>query len=101
MKKSYMDEKVRRFLDDDGRLKQLPAKHGVRMGVYSYLFCKFDPEAVYTEKEVNALLKAWSAYEDYVMLRRELVDYGFLCRTANGSSYWRNPNMPDGPRSDG
>lgn len=88
-----MDEKVRRFLYDEGRLKQLPAKHGVRMEVYSYLFCKFDPSAVYTEKEVNALLKAWSAYEDYVMLRRELVDYGFLCRTANGASYWRNPDM--------
>ena len=83
-----MDEKVRRFLDDDGRLKQLPAKHGVRMGVYSYLFCKFDPEAVYTEKEVNALLKAWSGVNSWTMgsyaepQTGQAIGVTRICRTA-------------------
>lgn len=46
-----------------------------------------------TEKEVNAKLETWVKEVgegidiDYVSLRRELVDTGYLTRTADGSSY--------------
>ena len=38
-------------------------------------------------KEVNRLLGR--IYEDFPYLRRLLIEYGFLERTASGSAYWR------------
>jgi hypothetical protein len=41
---------------------------------------------MYAEKEINEILKA--IYEDYVMLRRYLIEYGFIDRKSDGSEYW-------------
>ena len=40
----------------------------------------------YTEAETREMLAA--VYEDYSMLRRYLVDYGFMGRTKDGTEYW-------------
>lgn len=41
---------------------------------------------MYSEREVNRILKR--IYEDYANLRRALIEYGFIDRTNDGSSYW-------------
>ena len=46
----------------------------------------FDQEKHYTEKELNEVIKPM--YEDYVHIRRYLIEYGFLDRKADGSAYW-------------
>jgi hypothetical protein len=52
-----------------------------------------DSTRTYEEREINEILKAWrrdvapSIETDHVTLRRTLVDYGRLERTATGSSY--------------
>ena len=46
----------------------------------------FAPDLRYQEKEVNEILGR--SYGDYVLLRRLLVDYGFLDRKRDGSEYW-------------
>jgi hypothetical protein len=52
-----------------------------------------DERRTYTEAEVNATLRGWSAdvapaiEVDHVTLRRLLVDYGELERTADGRKY--------------
>ena len=46
----------------------------------------FAPDLRYSEKEVNEMLGR--SYEDYALLRRLLVDYGFLDRKRDGSEYW-------------
>jgi hypothetical protein len=52
-----------------------------------------DPARTYREREVNALLEGWkrdvapAIDTDHVSLRRMLVDYGHLERTADGRSY--------------
>jgi hypothetical protein len=52
-----------------------------------------DSARTYEEREINELLQAWKrdiapAIEtDHVTLRRTLIDYGRLERTASGSSY--------------
>ena len=46
----------------------------------------FEKGKSYTEFEVNEILKP--VYDDYVILRRYLVDYGYLDRLDNGTSYW-------------
>ncbi|WP_440115516.1 DUF2087 domain-containing protein [Paenibacillus sp. QZ-Y1] len=47
---------------------------------------RFDPERKYTEKQVNELLK--KVYDDYVEIRRYLIDYGLMEREEDGSQYW-------------
>jgi hypothetical protein len=73
------------FLDRDGRLLRLPARRGKRLVVLEHLVQLFEPGVRYPETEVNALLRAFD--DDVALLRRALVDEGFLSR-AEGL-YWR------------
>lgn len=59
------------------------------MDIYEYLSEKFEFDKVYAEREVNELLKRWSTTGDHVILRRALVDFGFLSRKRDGSEYMR------------
>src|SRR5262249_6778593 len=56
---------------------------------------RFDSRRVYSENEVNAVLKAANAFGDHVTLRRELVDHRLLARTRDGSEYRKLPARPD------
>ncbi len=76
---------VDRFLDAGGRITALPAKQSRRRLVLDLAARRFVPGVHYTEAEVNLELRA--LFDDYVTLRRELVDFGFLDR-AQGQ-YWR------------
>ena len=87
---------IRRFLDSDGRIIKLPHRRPQRLATLKYLAQHFQPERTYTEREVNALCDAWHTFGDYFMLRRELVDFGFLARERDGSRYWRTP-LADAP----
>jgi hypothetical protein len=86
-----MEQKIKRFLDDRGRLKQIPSKSSVRQEAYRYLGSKFEAGIKYTEKEVNEVLTKWSTVGDYFLLRRGLIESKFLNRAADGSQYWKNP----------
>lgn len=69
-----------------GRLKTFIMKEKSRLVVLAELARGFEPGRVYSEKEIDLRLKA--SYDDYVTLRRCLVDYGFLERLPDGSQYW-------------
>ncbi|MCE5235442.1 MAG: DUF2087 domain-containing protein [Clostridiaceae bacterium] len=80
-----------RFLDAEGRVKQFPAKAAPRETVLSYLAEKFELGVDYKEREVNAVLTEWHTFGDYFILRRSLVEAGYLNRLNDGSRYWKNP----------
>ncbi|GGM12808.1 DUF2087 domain-containing protein [Nakamurella endophytica] len=80
-----------RFFDDGGRLTVMPAKLSRRLAVLDVISARFVPGVRYTEPEVNIELRA--LFDDYVSLRRELVDHGFLDR-ADGW-YWRSGGSVD------
>ena len=82
---------IDRFLDEEGKLKQLPSKQAPREEAYAYIAEKFDLDREYSEHEVNAILASWHTFGDYFILRRGLIESGWLCRTRDGSKYWRNP----------
>ena len=86
-----MEPGIERFLDDGGRLRQFPAKQAMKRAAYAYLAGKFDLGRDYTEHEVNAILASWHTFDDYFLLRRGLVESGWLCRLRDGSRYWKNP----------
>lgn len=70
----------------NGPLKEFPKKEKRKVAILKHIIKRFDPDRTYTEKEVNAILK--EVFDDYVTLRRYLIDYGFMERYADGSGYW-------------
>jgi len=76
----------------DGPLTTYPGREKRRLMILRQLAERFLPNRTYNEKEVNAILSA--AYEDHVLLRRQLIDYGFLSRRADGSEYRRSDAVP-------
>ena len=76
-----------RFLDSNGRLEQWPSHRDGKLLVLAYLATKFDPDTVYTEKEVNDLLQQWHTFNDWPLLRRELFDRAFIDRDRDGTNY--------------
>ncbi|MET3289967.1 UNVERIFIED_CONTAM: DNA-binding CsgD family transcriptional regulator [Brevibacillus sp. OAP136] len=74
----------------DGMMTEFPKKEKRKVVIMRHVIKRFDPKQTYTENEVNEILG--TAYSDHVTLRRYLVDYGFMNRKADGSSYWVNQN---------
>lgn len=70
----------------EGTLKAFPRREKQRLAIIRELARRFKPDRLYTEKEVNEVLH--TAYDDYVTLRRYLIEYGFLDRKPDGSQYW-------------
>jgi hypothetical protein len=79
---------LRGFFDGD-RLIRLPVQRSRRLVVLRWLADRFEPRHTYSEAEVNELLGAYN--DDFALLRRELVDEGFMAR--DHGLYWRT----DGP----
>lgn len=73
---------------DPLRLKSLPSKQQKLLVVLARVAEEFEPGRTYTEQEVKELLAG--IYADHATLRRSLIDFGFLKRTSDGRSYWRD-----------
>jgi hypothetical protein len=82
---------LRSFFDADGRLVTVPARWGKRLVVLDQLAQRFEPGERYSETEVNNRLR--EAHVDVALLRRYLVDEGFLSREAG--VYWRSGGSVD------
>jgi hypothetical protein len=73
--------------------RRFPRKRSDREILMKSIRMLFDDRRTYTERAVNATLQEWCrdvapAIEiDHVTLRRHLVDYGELERTADGRAY--------------
>ena len=91
-KYGYADPKVEQLVRAfvrDGRLIGLPAQRSRRRIVLEHLVSTFEPGLRYPEREVDAMLRAWTEGSpvDHVSVRRYLVDESLLDR-ADGE-YWR------------
>ncbi len=91
---SAEDQQVLREHTQDKKLIRIPAKQKKALVILRWLATLFEPERFYSEAEVNALLKTVYA-EDYVSLRRDLVDLGYLRRERGGGKYWLAPAEPE------
>jgi hypothetical protein len=80
-----LEHRVDRAFWSGDRLVRMPAKRSKRLIVLDRLAQRFEPGTAYHEGQVNELLAA--AHPDYAMLRRYLVDEGFLEREHGW--YWR------------
>jgi hypothetical protein len=93
-----LSDNARRALmqfDADGRLVRWPAKFAVQRLAMWVLWTRFDGKRIYTEREVNAILKAANTFDDHVTLRRELINHQLLTRKSDCSEYRKLPVRPD------
>lgn len=75
------------FLDENGKAVQIPKKEKKRIILLQRLAENFAPEKQYTEKQVNEIIS--EMFEDFVTIRRYLIEYGILGRTVDGTTYWK------------
>jgi len=76
---------VLRTFISEGRLAQMPAARAKRLIVLEHIVASFEPGVRYSEREVDAVLRAW--HEDHASLRRYLIDEELMQRDAG--VYWR------------
>ncbi|MBB6623313.1 DUF2087 domain-containing protein [Clostridium gasigenes] len=77
---------IKNYMDESGAVKTYPAKEKKKIIVLAEIVKNFSKGRKYSEKEINSMLKR--IYEDYAIIRRALIEYGFIERTNDCSSYW-------------
>ena len=74
------------YVNDDSKfILVYPSKRKKQWAILYMISKDFNMHQTYSEKEVDAILKAY--HEDYVRLRRDLIDLKFFIRTKDGSIY--------------
>jgi len=89
------ENRIHHYLDEHGRVTRFPISKKNRKDqsiILSYLVDKFEMGKIYSEREVNDILKQWHTFEDWALLRREMFERGLLNRTINCAEYWRTDN---------
>lgn len=75
-----------RYFDGVGKLIDFPSKEKRKIIILAKILENFKEGREYSEKEINRILER--IYHDYVLLRRYLIEYGFMDRKPDGSKYW-------------
>jgi hypothetical protein len=89
---AYFKQRLAALCVESG-LSVFPRKGPDRLILLKSVVLTLNAEQVYTEAEINAALQTWlkqvgfKIETDHVMLRRLLVDDGFLQRERDGSAY--------------
>jgi len=86
------ENRIQHYLDEHGRVTRFPISKKYRKDqaiILDYLAEKFEIGKIYTEREVNELLRQWHTFEDWAILRREMFERGLINRKLDCSEYWR------------
>ena len=75
------------FSSANSRLRYFPVKEEKRKLLLPRFASLFEPNKIYTEDEVKIIIK--KVYDDDALIRRYLVDYGYLNREKDGSKYYK------------
>lgn len=70
------------------KLSVFPVKESKRKSLLPRFANLFEPNKKYTEMQVKNIIKP--IYEDDAIIRRYLIDYGYLKRSKDGSEYYKN-----------
>lgn len=70
----------------NGELDVFPSKEKRKLIVLENIVNHFNLDRIYSEKEVNEILKP--IYTDFAIIRRSLIDYDFMERNQDCTEYW-------------
>jgi len=87
---AYDRKVVENYSLPDGRLKTIPSQRKKLEAILHYASQAFEMEKRYSEKQVKEILARY--HEDTASLRRELIGFGLLQRTDDGTEYWKVNN---------
>lgn len=76
-----------KYFTGEGILIKFPKKEKEKLVTLQKIITNFEEEKRYSEKEVNEILKR-IYLEDYVTVRRYLIEYKFMERKSDCSEYW-------------
>lgn len=76
---------IKAYMNENGALIQFPAKEKKKIIILREIMKNFKHNQEYQEREVNRTLER--IYNDYVTLRRALIEYGFFDRSDDCSVY--------------
>lgn len=68
------------------KLKRFPGKEKRKLVILTKIAEQLEYGKRYTEKELNKVIT--EIYDDYAVIRRYLIEYGFMDRTVDGKAYW-------------
>lgn len=77
---------IKNYMDESGAIKTFPAKEKKKIIILSEVVKNFSKGKKYSEREINRILQR--IFEDYATIRRSMVEYGFIERSNDCSSYW-------------
>lgn len=78
-------ERLSRFFNENGEFTRFPKKEKDKVIFLREIVRVFKPGLNYSEEQANEMLKAF--YDDYVLLRRYLIEYGLIERKPDGSAF--------------
>jgi hypothetical protein len=87
-------EKVGRHFDAQGVLMRWPSKNSQQPLCLWALWARMEPGRDYSDSENSHLLNAWASFGDHALLRRAMVDMGYVTRTPDGRIYRRIEQKP-------
>lgn len=82
-------KRVARCFDATGRLQRWPSRRADQELTLWVIWSQLPGDGQMSELDINAMLRTWHDVEDYVLLRRELIEMDLLRRTPDGGIYRR------------
>ncbi|WP_165214617.1 DUF2087 domain-containing protein [Affinirhizobium pseudoryzae] len=87
-------EQVLRCFDANGVMARWPKKTSQQKLALWWCWAQIPARQDLPEREVNEILKRWNGFGDHVLIRRELIDWGMVSRSADCRIYRRIETRP-------
>ena len=92
MKNNCFDIKIdllkKRIIDNDDKIIRWPKKQKDQNLILQSIRNRFNTDIFYSEKEVNQIIKDCITFDDYALVRRELIEKHYLNRSDDCKKYW-------------
>jgi len=74
------------FFEKCVRNKNIPSNDFEKQAILLKLLDEFEDDVIYTEQEVNEKIRKY--FDDCALLRRELINFGYMQRDPHKGTYW-------------
>ena len=83
------EENIKHNLIKDCKVLRWPKKLAEKRIILEYISDTIPYNITFSEKEINEIIIKTIAFDDFVLIRRELIENNYLKRTPDCRKYWR------------